>query len=110
MHSFFSQKSTKTNKALFPPDKNTEEAELISKELETKCNLTRAQGYFRFLVLEVSRRELVDEQAVTKYGRCLSEKMLRLFDETVGEEKFCSLREEWEASEVEPGDIVHITG
>lgn len=52
----------------------------------------------------------MDEQVVTKYGRRLSEKMLRLFDESVGQEKFCSLREEWEASEVEPGDIVHITG
>ena len=52
----------------------------------------------------------MDEQAVAKYGRHLSEKMLRLFDEALSQEKFCSLREDWELSEVEPGDIVHITG
>lgn len=47
---------------------------------------------------------------MAKYGRHLSEKVLRLFEETLSQEKFCSLREEWEMSEVEPGDIVHITG
>ena len=50
------------------------------------------------------------EEVVAKYGRKLSEKVLRLFDETLSLEKFCSLREEWEMSEVEPGDVVHITG
>ena len=50
------------------------------------------------------------EEVVAKYGRHLSEKVLRLFEETLSQEKFCSLREEWEMSEVEPGDIVHITG
>lgn len=50
------------------------------------------------------------EEVVAKYGRHLSEKVLRLFEETSSQEKFCSLREEWEMSEVEPGDIVHITG
>ena len=52
----------------------------------------------------------MDEQVMAKYRRHLSEKVLRLFDETLSQEKFCSLREEWETSEVEPGDIVHITG
>ena len=52
----------------------------------------------------------MDDQVMAKYGRHLSEKVLRLFDETLSQEKFCSLREEWETSEVEPGDIVHITG
>lgn len=52
----------------------------------------------------------MDEQVVAKYGRHLSEKVLRLFDEALSQEKFCSLREDWELSEVEPGDIVHITG
>lgn len=51
----------------------------------------------------------MDEQVVAKYGRHLSEKVLRLFDEALSQEKFCSLREDWELSEVEPGDIVHIT-
>ena len=50
------------------------------------------------------------DEAMTKYGRHLSEKVLRLFDEALSQEKFCSLREDWESSEVEPGDIVHITG
>ena len=83
---------------------------MISKDLETKCSLSGGTSYSRFLVLEVSRRELVDEQVVAKYGRHLSEKVLRLFDEALSQEKFCSLREDWELSEVEPGDIVHITG
>lgn len=51
-----------------------------------------------------------DEEAMSKYGRKLPEKVLRLFDETVSQERFCSLREDWELSEVEPGDVVHLTG
>lgn len=62
------------------------------------------------MVLEVSRREVLDDEAMNKYGRKLSEKVLRLFDETVSQERFCSLREDWEPSEVEPGDVVHLTG
>lgn len=91
---------------------------MISKDFQNKCTLTNntrrsssgAAGYSRFLVLEVSRRELLGQEVVAKYGRHLSEKVLRLFDETLSQEKFCSLREDWEMSEVEPGDIVHITG
>ena len=96
----------------------SEHANQISKDLQNKCTLTnntclsssRAVGYSRFLVLEVSRRELLGDDIMAKYGRHLSEKMLRLFEEILSQEKFCSLREEWEMSEVEPGDIVHITG
>lgn len=105
---FFSGKNS--CKVLFSPDKKAEQTQLISKDLQNKCRLTGAASYSRFLVLEVSRRELMDEQVVAKYGRHLSEKVLRLFDETLSQEKFCSLREEWETSAVEPGDIVHITG
>lgn len=102
-------------KALFAPGKGTEQDTEISKDLENKCTLSNninlgAAGYSRFLVLEVSRRELMGEDVVAKYGRHLSEKVLRLFEETLSQEKFCSLREEWEMSEVEPGDIVHVTG
>lgn len=61
-------------------------------------------------MLEVSRRELQGQEVEAQYGRQLPEKVLRLFDETLSQEKFCSLREDWEMSEVEPGDIVHITG
>ena len=67
-------------------------------------------NYSRFLVLEVSRRELVDHQVVARYGRQLPEKVIRLFDGAQSRERFCSLREEWEMTEVEPGDIVHISG
>ncbi|XP_078361987.1 DNA replication ATP-dependent helicase/nuclease DNA2-like isoform X2 [Oculina patagonica] len=105
-------------KALFSPVKGSQNANQISKDLQNKCTLTNntclspsgAAGYSRFLVLEVSRRELLGDEVVAKYGRHLSEKVLRLFEETLSQEKFCSLREEWEMSEVEPGDIVHITG
>ena len=85
---------------------------MISKDLvnNTCLSPSGAAGYSRFLVLEVSRRELLGDEVVAKYGRHLSEKALRLFDETLSQEKFCSLREDWELSEVEPGDIVHITG
>ena len=115
---FFSKKSS--CKVLFSPDQDHEkDNDEISKDLQNKCSLTSnaqslsasgAAGYSRFLVLEVSRRELMGEEVVAKYGRQLSEKVLRLFEETLSQEKFCSLREEWEMSEVEPGDIVHITG
>ena len=113
---FFSKKSS--CKVLFSPDKDHEKDIEISKDLQNKCSLTGnaslsrsgAAGYSRFLVLEVSRRELMGEEVMAKYGRQLAEKVLRLFEETLSQEKFCSLREEWEMSEVEPGDIVHITG
>ena len=113
---FFSKE--RSCKVLFFPDKDHEKDNEISKDLQNKCSLTSnaslsrsgAAGYSRFLVLEVSRRELMGEEVMAKYGRLLSEKVLRLFEETLSQEKFCSLREEWEMSEVEPGDIVHITG
>ncbi|CAH3161793.1 unnamed protein product [Porites lobata] len=100
-------------KALFSPSKKFERAASISSDLQNKCSLTgsrRSRSYSRFLVLEVSRREVLDDEAMTKYGRKLSEKVLRLFDETISQERFCSLREDWEPSEVEPGDVVHLTG
>ncbi|EDO44587.1 predicted protein, partial [Nematostella vectensis] len=45
-----------------------------------------------------------------RYGRSLSEKVLRVFEETVSHEKYVYLREDWEGTDVEPGDIVHVTG
>ena len=39
-----------------------------------------------------------------------SEKVLRLFDESDNTEKYCQLRDEWERTEVEHGDIVNIIG
>ena len=115
---FFSNGNSNSSlcKALFSPIRNTEQANTISKDLQNKCNITHitchsgTKGYSRFLVLEVSRRELQGQEVVAKYGRQLPEKVLRLFDEASSQEKFCSLREDWEMSEVEPGDIVHVTG
>ncbi|KAK3727809.1 hypothetical protein QZH41_008231, partial [Actinostola sp. cb2023] len=63
-----------------------------------------------FLVLEVYRREASTEEAVAKYGRVLSEKVVRLFDESQSVERYCYLRQDWEMTEVEPGDLVHVTG
>lgn len=39
-----------------------------------------------------------------------SEKVLRLFDESSNSEKYCQLRDDWERTEVEHGDIVNIIG
>ncbi|KAK3751070.1 hypothetical protein QZH41_011966, partial [Actinostola sp. cb2023] len=57
--------------------------------------------YCRFLVLEVYRREASTEEAVAKYGRVLSEKVVRLFDESQSVERYCYLRQDWEMTEVE---------
>ena len=64
-------------------------------------------GYRRFLVLEVYRREILDNSTAKKAG---IEKVLRLFDESDNSEKYCQLRGEWERTEVEHGDIVNIIG
>ena len=55
------------------------------------------------LVLEVLRRETENQSK-------MFEKTLRLFDEEASQETVCILREDWEAMEVLPGDLVHITG
>ena len=39
-----------------------------------------------------------------------TEKVLHLFDEEQTLERFCYLRGDWERTEVEPGDTVHVTG
>ena len=65
------------------------------------------QDYRRLLVLEVYRREILDD--VTCCAGT-SEKVLRLFDESNNSEKYCQLREDWERTEVEHGDIVNIVG
>ena len=66
--------------------------------------------YSRYLVLEVYRREVMDGGAADAASRALTEKVLRMFDEEKSQERYCYLREDWEMTEVEPGDIVHVTG
>ena len=55
----------------------------------------------------MTKREIRDSTTARYAG---IEKVLRLFDETSGEEVFCRLREEWEQTEVVNGDAVNIIG
>ena len=56
-------------------------------------------------MLEVHRREILDDATNARI-----KKVLRLFDESDNSEKFCQLREEWERTEIEHGDLVNIIG
>ena len=84
------------------------EVSLLYKPIYIFFLETDKQGYQRYLVLEVYRREIMDE--ITSNTGGSSEKVLRLFDESDNTEKYCQLRDEWERTEVEHGDIVNIIG
>ena len=67
-------------------------------------------NYSRYLVLEVYRRDVMDDGTTGACTGVNTEKVLRIFDEEKGQERYCYLRGDWEMTEVEPGDIVHVTG
>lgn len=69
-----------------------------------------SDNYNRYLVLEVYRRDVMDDGMTVVCTGVKTEKVLRMFDEEKGQERYCYLRGDWEMTEVEPGDIVHVTG
>ena len=102
-HAYFASNQNLNHSACL---RDTETCDTILRDTEKECS----DNYSRYLVLEVYRRETVDERQAETCGGVRTEKVLRMFDEWKCQERYCYLREDWEMTEVEPGDVVHVTG